>query len=287
MLDALTAIDDDGIATNVGDEDIEMQDAWSEEENEKKDDEKKNDDKKNGEKEEEERKEAERREEEHRRRRELMESLVTQSAAQAAASASAAEAARQDAARAAQAERDRTIAILNSLAAAAEHRIVSQRSYYFEARSRETNQAFWAEYNTAFMYCDRTLGHIVNWRTSALMEVGSTPLTALMVRLSAIENDPMPPIVAPTLPSTWRLYLIGRDCGGAKTINRHTLLDDTESFVPDEKDTTSDWVARREVFRDRSRWSRAMVASSKHNIGPSSRRRHLSRLIPMVKGERC
>ena len=46
MLDALTAIDDGGVATNVGDEDIEMQDTWSEEENEKKDDEKKEDEKK-------------------------------------------------------------------------------------------------------------------------------------------------------------------------------------------------------------------------------------------------
>ena len=46
MLDALTAIDDGGVATNVGDEDIEMQDTWSEKENEKKEDEKK-DEKKN------------------------------------------------------------------------------------------------------------------------------------------------------------------------------------------------------------------------------------------------
>lgn len=55
------------------------------------------------------------------------------------------------------------------------------------------------------------------------------------------------------------LYPIGRDCGCAKTINRHTLLDDTESFVPDDK----------------------------HDIGLGSQRTILTRLIPMVKGERC
>ena len=141
--------------------------------------------------------------------------MATQYAAQAAAFAAGAarqdaafavEAPRPDAARAAQAERERMLASFNSLAAAAEQRFASRRSNYFEARSSvANNNELWARYNTAFVYCDRVLGQILNWRTSAIMEVGSTPESALIVRLLAIENDAMsvlqyaPPIVAPGL----------------------------------------------------------------------------------------
>ena len=163
------------------------------EEEEKK--EKKRDEERKAEDERREKRDEERREEDRRHHRELLQMMTAQTAAQ-------------DAARATQAERERMQASFNSLAAAAEHRLASRRGNFLEARgmaANNNNNELWARYNAAFLYCDRVIGQILNWRTTATMEAGSTPESALIIRLSSIENEAMsllqdaPPIVAPGL----------------------------------------------------------------------------------------
>lgn len=165
------------------------------------------------EREEERRRDEERRREERergdRRHRQFLDMMAAQETARSAEAvrqeaARSAEAARQKASRATQAERERTLASLSTLGAAAEQRFVSLRNGYLEARGRETHEHMWRQYNLAVNICDRVLSQIYNWRSSVVAEVGSTPESALSVRLSAIENEASivlreaPRITAPT-----------------------------------------------------------------------------------------